>query len=470
MSASIQRPAGPKGGLYGALNLIRFQRNTLGFLTDVAETYGDIAYFRMAAFHFYLINSPAYVRELMTPSAQGGKIVKWGRQTATWSSAVGSSTLTMEGDPWKRHRRLLNPAFQATVVKRYLDVVTVHTTRLLDRWQAGAAGSGSITIEMMFEMMRTTMGIIADIIFSVRDIERDAADQNQALTAVFEVLTARTTAFQQLPAWLPTGDNRRISHATEVIEAFILPLIRQRRAEAAAGAGDYGDILSDLIAAQDEETGTQLNDREICNELKTLFGAGHETTALMLMWTLHLLASNPQVQRKLQEEVDTVLGGRVPGLDDLKAMPYTEKVLNESMRIYPPAWSLMVRQAVDDVRLGGPGEGGTTVPKGSVMLIPMWTIHRDARTYPNPMEFDPERFDGDWKKRLPPYAFFPFGGGPHVCLGSHLAMFEGQLILPMMVQRFAFEPVEQPEIELQALLTLRPKGGLKVKVVQRRAV
>lgn len=452
MSAPIQRPAGPNGGPYGALNLVRFQRDTLGFLTGVAETYGDIAYFRMAAFHFYLVNSPAYVRELLTPSAQGGKIVKWGRQTATWSNAVGASTLTMEGDSWKSHRRILNPSFQATVVRRYLDVVTRHTTRRLNTWRDGQE------IEMMFEMMRTTMGIIADIIFSVGDIERDAADQNQALTAVFEVLTARTTAFQQLPLWMPTADNRRIAKATEVIEAFMLPMIAERR----RAATQCDDILGDLIEAKDDETGAQLSDREICNELKTLFGAGHETTALMLMWTLYLLADNPEIQAKLQEEVDEVLQGRVPGLDDIKRMPYTEKVLNESMRIYPPAWSLMVRQVVEDVKLGD-----TVLPKGSVLLIPMWTIHRDERIYTDPLKFDPERFDGDWKKRYPPYAFFPFGGGPHVCVGSHLAMFEGQLMLPMMIQRFAFETVEQPEIQLQALLTLRPKGGLKLKVAPR---
>ena len=364
----------------------------------------------------------------------------------------------MEGDTWKSHRRILNPSFQATVVKRYLDVVIRHTGRRLDAWQDCQGGGESCVIEMMFEMMRTTMGIIADIIFSVGDIERDAADQNQALTAVFEVLTARTTAFQQLPLWAPTADNRRIAKATEVIEAFILPMIARRRAEGV----QCDDILSDLIAAKDEETGAQLSDREICNELKTLFGAGHETTALMLMWTLYLLASNPEVQRRLQEEVDTVLQGRAPGLDDLKRMPYTEQVLNESMRIYPPAWSLMVRQAVEDVKLDG-----TTIPAGSVMLIPMWTIHRDARIYPDPLKFDPGRFEGEWKKRYPPYAFFPFGGGPHVCVGSHLAMFEGQLMLPMMAQRFSYETVEQPDIQLQALLTLRPKGGLKIKVVER---
>ncbi len=450
MSATVHHPPGPHGGIYGARNLMDFQRDTLGFLTRTAETYGDLAYFRMAAFHFYLINSPAYVHELLIK--QGNKIEKWGRQTATWASAVGASTLTMEGEPWKRHRRILNPSFQANVVKRYHDIVVAHTERRMNQWRDGQA------IEMMFEMMRTTMGIIADIIFSVRDLERDAGDLNQALTAVFEVLTARTTAFQQLPAWLPTRDNLRIAAATRTIEGFIMPLIRQRRAE----GKDFGDVLSDLVAAKDEETGTQLSDREICNELKTLFGAGHETTALMLMWTLYLLAQNPEVEEKLHAEVRMVLGDRLPALDDLKAMPYTEKVLNESMRLYPPAWSLMVRQAKEDVTLGE-----TTIPKDSVMLIPMWTVHRDRRLYPDPLRFAPERFDGDWKKRNPAYAYFPFGGGPHVCLGAHLAMFEGQLMLPMMVQRFRFEYVAQPEIVLQALLTLRPKGGLKLRVVAR---
>lgn len=452
MPGTIQRPPGPHGGIYGARNLIEFQRDTLGFLTRTAETYGDLAYFRMAAFHFYLVNHPAYVHELLIK--QANKIEKWRRQTATWANAVGASTLTMEGEPWKRHRRILNPYFQASVVKRYRDIVITHTKRRLDQWQDGQV------IEMMFEMMRTTMGIIADIIFSVRDLERDAADLNQALTTVFEVLTARTTAFQQLPAWLPTRDNLRIAAATRTIENFIMPLIRQRRAE----GKDYGDVLSDLIAARDEETGTQLSDREICNELKTLFGAGHETTALMLMWTLYLLAQNPDVEEKLHAEVRKVLGDRLPNAEDIKAMPYTEKVLLESMRLYPPAWSLMVREAKEDLVLGE-----TIIPKGSVMLIPMWTVHRDPRLFPDPLRFDPERFDGDWKKRYPAYAYFPFGGGPHVCLGAHLAMFEGQLMLPMMVQRYRFEYVEQPEIILQALLTLRPKGGLKLRVVARQS-
>lgn len=450
MAVALQRPAGPQGGLYGLGNLFQFQRDTLGFLSTMAERYGDIAYYRMAAFHFYQINNPDYVQAIIV--RQDDKIEKWGRQTATWANAVGHSTLTLEGEPWQRTRRIMNPAFRAMAVRRYHSVVVAHTRRLLDRWQSGQV------YEMMFEMMRTTMGIIADIIFSVEDIERDAAELNRALTVVFEVLTARTTALQQLPPWLPTRDNLRLRGATRSIEGFIMGMIRRRRAE----GGVYGDILGDLMAAEDEESGERLSDREICNELKTLFGAGHETTALMLMWTIHLLTGAPEVQDRLLAEARSVLGARAPAVEDLKLMPYSEQVLNEAMRIYPPAWSLMVRRAREDLQVGE-----TVIPTGSVLLIPMWVIHRDPRIFPDPLRFDPERFAGDWRRRYPPYAYFPFGGGPHVCLGAHLAMFEGQLILPMLIQRYRFEAVPQPEPRLQALLTLRPRDGLQVRVVGR---
>lgn len=447
---TVERPPGPDGGIYGLGNLIRFRRDNLGFLTQAAHTYGEISYFRMAAFHFYLLNSPDYAYDVIV--RQGSKIEKWQRQTDTWANAVGHSSLTMEGDPWQRHRRLLNPAFHAAVVKRYHTIIVAHTERLLDRWQSGA------TYEMMFEMMRTTMGIIADILFSAEDMERDAADLNEALTAVFEVLTDRTTAFQQLPAWLPTRDNRRLRHATEVIEGFIMTLIRQRRAD----GRDYGDVLSDLINARDEETGATLSDREICNELKTLFGAGHETTALMLMWTLYLLSQNPAQEQTLFEEAQVTLNGRAPTIEDTRRMPYTEMVLRESMRLFPPAWSLMVRKANEDLQLDG-----VAIPAGSILLIPMWVIHRNPDIYFDPLRFDPERFAGNWRERYHKYAWFPFGGGPRVCLGSHLAWFEGQVMLPMLVQRFRYEYAPQPEIELQALLTLRPKNGLHLKVEAR---
>jgi cytochrome P450 len=235
-------------------------------------------------------------------------------------------------------------------------------------------------------------------------------------------------------------------------------LIQQRRSD----PRDYGDILSDLMGAVDEETNEKLTDREILYELKTLFGAGHETTALMLMWTLYLLSKNPEVEQKLFDEVESVLGNREPNLDDIPNLSYTDKVIHESMRVFPPAWSLMVRKALEDIQVDD-----TLIPKGSVMMIPMWVVHRNPKIYQDPLNFDPERFEGDWKKNYPKYAFFPFGGGPHICVGSHLAMFEGHLMLPMMVQRYRYEYVPQPELDLQALLTLRPKGGLYLKVISR---
>jgi cytochrome P450 len=450
MTQAIARPAGPSNRFYGTVNLYKFQKDTLGFLAEVAETYGEIAYIKMMAFDFYLLNSPEYVYQALIK--QGSKLEKWKRQTDTWANAVGHSTLTMEGEKWKQHRRILNPSFHATTVRRYADLIVEQTRRVLDRWQ----GTGEQ--EMMFEMMRTTMSIIADIIFSIKDLEREAADLNQALTAVFEVLTARTTAFQQTPIWAPTPENRRIWAATRTIEGFMLPLIRERRA---AGI-DHQDILSDLIMAKDEETGTQLTDREIMNELKTLFGAGHETTALMLTWTLYLLATHPEIQEKLQAEVDGVLNGREPTLDDLKQLPYTEQVINESMRLYPPAWSLMVRQAKEEMLFGE-----TRVPAGSVLLIPMWVVHHNASIFSDPLRFDPDRFQGEWRSRYPKYAYFPFGGGPHVCIGSHLAMLEGHLMLPMMVQRYNYHDLPRQPIELQALLTLRPRRGLRIGLSER---
>ena len=450
MTSTVERPSGPKGGIYGLGNLVNFQRDTLGFLTKAAQDHGDIAYYQMAAFHFYQLNHPDHVHEVIVK--QSRNIEKWGRQTDTWANAVGHSTLTMEGQEWKKHRNILNPAFRPQTLERYQDIIVQHTDRLLNRWENGG------TYEMMFEMMRTTMGIIADIIFSVEDIERDASDLNQALTSVFEVLTSRTTAFQQLPPWLPTRDNLRIRNATKVIERFIMELIATRRKE----NRDYGDILSDLMNAQDEETGEKLTDQEILYELKTLFGAGHETTALMLMWTLYLLSMNPETQERLFAEVSDILGQRTTTKEDIPDLVYTDKVIHESMRVFPPAWSLMVRKALEDIQVGD-----TTIPKGSVMMIPMWVVHRNPKIYQDPLRFDPERFGGEWKKYYPKYAFFPFGGGPHVCVGSHLAMFEGHLMLPMMVQRYRYEYVPQPDPQLQALLTLRPKDGLYLKVVSR---
>jgi cytochrome P450 len=182
----------------------------------------------------------------------------------------------------------------------------------------------------------------------------------------------------------------------------------------------------------------------------------------MLMWTLHLLSLNPDIEQKLFDEADQVLDGRSPSLEDLKKMPYTDQVINESMRLYPPAWSLMVRRAKEELHFGD-----TVVPSGSVMLIPMWVVQRNPEVFADPLRFDPQRFAGDWKSRYPKYAYFPFGGGPHVCLGANLAMFEGQIILPMLVRRFHYAEAPHPEIHLQALLTLRPKGGLPIRVIAR---
>jgi cytochrome P450 len=447
---ALTRPAGPNGPFFGLLTLAQFQRDTLGFLARTAQEYGDLAHFRMARFHFYLVNNPEYVREAMV--AQGGKLTKWEFQNRTWINAVGRSTLTSEGDFWKRHRALIQPAFHPKRVGNYEGLIRQHTARLLESWSGGGER------EIMFEMMRTTMGIIADILFTLRDMQAEANDLNWALTTVFEQLTLETAAVFSTPNWIPTPRNLREKRATGIIRDFIMAQIRQHR----AAESDQGDMLSAMLRAVDPETGSTLTDDEICNELKTLFGAGHETTALMLTWTLYLLAQHPEIEQRLYEEAINVLGADDPTAANIEQMPYTEMVIRESMRLYPPTWSLMVRQVNEPITLGG-----TTIPTGSLLLVPQWVVHRDPRTFPDPLRFDPERFAGDWRGRYPSHAYFPFGAGAHICLGAHLSMLEGRLMLPMLVRRFRYHRVDATPVKTRALITTRPVEGIRLRMEER---
>ncbi len=446
----ITRPPGPHGPFFGLGTLAEFQQDTLGFLARTAQQYGDLAHFRMARFHFYLVNNPDYVREAIV--SQGAKLEKWEFQNRTWINAVGRSTLTSEGDFWKRHRALIQPAFHPKRIGNYEGLIIHHTDRLLESWGHGG------TREIMFEMMRTTMGIIADILFSLRDMQAEAKDLNWALTTVFEQLTLETAAVFSTPNWIPTPRNLREKRATGIIRDFIMAQIKQHR----AAETDQGDMLSAMLRAVDPETGTTLSDDEICNELKTLFGAGHETTALMLTWTLYLLAQHPEIEERLYQEAVTMLGDADPTAAHIEQMPYTEMVIRESMRLYPPTWSLMVRQVNEAIRLGK-----TVIPAGSLLLVPQWVVHRDARTFPDPLRFDPERFAGDWRGRYPTHAYFPFGAGAHICLGAHLSMLEGRLMLPMLVRRFRYHLAASDPIKPRALITTRPVNGIRLRLEAR---
>jgi cytochrome P450 len=260
----------------------------------------------------------------------------------------------------------------------------------------------------------------------------------------------------QPPAWVPTPRNRRLGAATRKVDAVILGVIEARR----RGGAATDDLLSLLIRARDEDGGT-MTDAQVRDEAMTLFLAGHETTALALTYTLYLLARDPARQERLAEELGRVLGGRPPTLADLERLPTTEAVVIEAMRLYPPAWGIG-RQAMTEVEIGG-----WRYPKGAEFVISPWVVHRDARAFEEPEAFRPERWENELARRLPRFAYFPFGGGPRVCIGNRFAMMEAKLVLAVAVQRFRFELAAETSLSLLPSATLRPRRGVRLRLAAR---
>jgi len=305
-------------------------------------------------------------------------------------------------------------------------------------------------------MMRLTLQIVGKTLFDA-DVERDAKDVGKSLEQLLEIgANFRRTIF--VPHWLPTPTNLRMKREVAQIEKILYRIIADRR----ASGRDAGDLLSMLLSAQDED-GSRMTDRQLRDETITLFLAGHETTASTLSWTWWLLAQNPHVEAKLRAELDAVLGGRTPTLADLPNLSYTGHVITESLRLYPPAWGL-ARVAIEDHQIAG-----YPVTRGMGVAMAQWVVHRDPRWYDAPEEFRPGRWEGDLLKRLPKFAYFPFGGGPRQCIGNAFALMEASLILATVAQKFRLRLVANHRVEPLASITLRPRHGVRVTLERRRA-
>jgi cytochrome P450 len=297
------------------------------------------------------------------------------------------------------------------------------------------------------EMMRLTLAIVAKTLFDA-DVDREAKRVGHALEAIMQL----NSDFRKLiitPTWLPTPRKIRATFATAKLNRIIYRFIEERR----QSANDNGDLLSMLLAARDDD-GSRMTDRQLRDEAITIFLAGHETTANALSWTWMLLAQNPAVEAKLYEELDAVLQSRVPSLDDVPKLAYTGHVITESMRLYPPAWG-MARIAIEDAEIGG-----YPIPKGCGVSLAQWVVHRDPRWFDEPLQFRPERWEGDLAKRLPRFAYFPFGGGPRQCIGNNFAVMEAVLLLATIARKFRIRLVPGKAIVPAASITLRPKAGI----------
>jgi cytochrome P450 len=445
MAPSNALPPGPKGSfLLGSLR--DFSHRRLDFFLDVARTHGDLASYRFGPRRIFQLGHPDLIEQVLVTDARH-YVKHFGARVYT--PVLGNGLVTSEGDFWLRQRRLSQPAFLKARVLSYAPVMAELTDRMLDTWQPGELR------DVNFEFSSLTSAIALKTLFGLDDPgDREAFTTH--LRAAFILLGERLRSVVKLPLWFPTprnvGIRRAIAHLDRVVNGFVV------RGKARKEPGN--DLLSRLIAARDED-GSAMTDRQLRDEAMTLYLAGHETTALTLSWSWYLLAKHPKAEEKLVAEWRAVLGGRAPTPDDLPHLPYTDAVITEAMRVYPPVY-LIGREATTDLELGG-----YRVRKGTTIFMPQWVSHRDPRYFPDPEAFRPERWLDGLAKRLPKYAYYPFGGGPRVCIGNTFALMEAAILLAAVGQKYRFTLQPGAVIDVNPQITLLPLDGIPA-VLERR--
>ncbi|HKV28496.1 MAG TPA: cytochrome P450 [Candidatus Acidoferrales bacterium] len=444
--SKITLPPGPNG-----IALIRplyhFTHEPLDFIISTQRKYGDAARFRFLKFPVYFFNRPNLIEEILI--TQNAKFIK-SADLREGNRVLGNGLLTSEGDFWRRQRKLAQPAFHRDRVTAYAPVMTGYAEQVLDTWKDGE------TREIRGEMMQLTLRIAARTLFGA-DLEADTVRIiGESLTAAIQQFDARVKTGFLLPSNWPTPGNIRSRKAVDRLDEILHRIIDRRRNASA----ETEDLLSMLLSARDD-TGAGMDGKQLRDEVMTLLLAGHETTATTLAWTFYLLAQNPHAEAQLLAELQAAIPGRVPACEDLPKLRFAEAIIRESLRLYPPAWA-MGRQAVEDCAIGG-----YYVPRKTTIYMSQWVVHRDARYFDEPDEFLPERWMDSLQKTLPRFAYFPFGGGPRVCIGASFAMMEATLLLATIASRFRMTIVPGQTIKLWPSITLRPRNGIQMALSKR---
>src|SRR5215218_4797704 len=449
MAAARAAAPGPKG-FWPVGHVVQFRRDPLALLTRVAREYGDVARFLAATQTIYLLNHPDYIRDvLVTHHAR----FKKGRALQRAKRLLGEGLLTSEGEFWRRQRRLAQPAFHRQRINSYAETMVAYAEKTSARWRDGE------TLDVSAEMMRLTLAVVGKTLFDA-DVESDADEVGAALTEVMSLFGYLMLPFAELLEKLPLPPRRRFERARARLDAVIYRIIEERRRE----GRDRGDLLSTLLHAVDEEGDrTGMTDEQLRDEVMTIFLAGHETTANALAWTWYLLSQNREVEARLHAELDEVLAGRPPTAEDLPRLRYTEMVFAESMRLYPPAW-ILGRRALEEFEVGG-----HLIPRGGLVILSPYVMQRDPRYFPDPEQFDPERFTPEAKASRPQFSYFPFGGGPRRCVGEGFAWMEAVLILAALARRWRLRLAPGVVVRTEPRITLRPgKGGILMRTEERK--
>ncbi len=423
------------------------------FLLELSRRYGHAVRYPIGPFRFYQFTHPDAVQQVLVTDQTAYD--KDTFQYRLLSEITGDGLLTMDGPAWLQRRRLAQPSFHRARVAEFAPTFTHYAERLVARWERPARTGEPVDVAA--DMMHVALQAVVKTLFGAEVGDRASAMWRATLD-VLHHLMFRARTFGIVPRWLPTRRNRRFRASLGVLDETIYGTIHERRQADGLTAGETPDLLQRLMDARHEEMGEGLTDRQLRDEMITLLIAGHETVASALTWTWYLLATHPESDARLHHEISRVLDGALPTVDDLDQLTYTGAAFHEAMRLYPPAWVITRRaRAEQEVQ-------GFRVPRGALVVMSPYVTHRHPHFWDDPDAFRPERFlegASDGRHR---YAYFPFGGGPHLCIGNHFALVEAALIIPTVIQRYRLEPVEESSVVVDPGVTLQPKGGLPMHV------
>ncbi len=446
------RPEIPKfpGGIPYFGHVTRARNDAIGLFVDALAMHPNAVRFTFGPHAFVLVNSPDAIKHVLTDNA---KAYHKSRDYDGLKILLGQGLLTSEGDVWKRQRKLAQPAFHRQKIAALTRAMASETRRMLDRWSSSPVEAMNVHAEMM----RVTFAIVGRTLFST-DVDGSASVIGSALAVAIEWTTHYAETFVRLPRWLPTPSNRAFDRALRTLDGLVEKLIEDRRAHADPG----DDLLGMLMAATDETGRERMDARQLRDEALTIVLAGHETTANLLSFVFHLLATNPEWDAIVAREVAEVLGGRDPGFDDVPKLERTRAVIDEALRLYPPAWAFE-RVALEDDEIN---EG--RLPKGTNILVSPFVLHRTEALFPSPETFDPRRFLPGAPERHK-YAYLPFGGGPRTCIGNVFALTEATIALAMIAREYRPIPKPGKTLALDPKITLRPVDDVPVMFVRRTA-
>ena len=438
-------PPGPPG-LPIVGSVLAALRDPLALFMSATREHGDIVGFHMLHMQYVLLTNPDAIRHVLV---ENPKNYEKSRNYAGLKVILGQGLVTSEGDVWRRQRKLAQPAFHRERIASFVRAMSECTDDMLARWENESVGR---TLDVHREMMRLTFRIVGRALLS-RDLDGDASAIGEALSIGLHWANDYAESLVPIPLAVPTLKNLRLRKAMRTFDALIHRTIAERR------AGERkDDLLSMLLEARDEETGEPMSDALLRDELITMVSAGHETTANALSFALHLLSKHPEWARKIAEEADAVLRGPV-AIEDVKKLATASMVVEETMRLYPPVW-VFERRALEADRVGD-----FEIPKDATVGVAPYALHRSPALWDDPEGFDPTRFEPHAKEVRHKHAYIPFGGGPRTCIGNVFALTEATLVLAKIVQRFRLEATRP--LELDAMVTLRPKGGLPMELRER---